>query len=193
MTTNPGMDGITSLFSNKLLRDLVTEQAIKGLRNGGVRLGESATDKLKGLDATDVMGIAEQFFGGLAQATSPKEPVKSETPAPPAPRPEEKAPKPEPAPKPADVSKPAEDVTDSAPVEEVKVEISVKEPVTAEDQRKVAEALAVLETVFTSLTPATRDTAIASVMRLVESASGNGLTGEHAAWIARLYGNRQLS
>lgn len=186
MTNNPGTDGISSIFSSKLMRDLITDQAVKGLRNGGVRLGENGLDKLRGLDTSDVMGVVDQILGGITQATSMEEKEPKPSPFPqnsykptPKPAPAPEAPKPAPAPE--------------APAEEVKVEISVKEPTTTDEKKKVSESLAVLEAVFTQLTPATRDTAIASVMRLVESASGNGLTGEHATWVARLYGNHQLS
>lgn len=194
MTTNPGMDGINAIFSNKLLRDVVADQALRGLRNSGVRLGESGLEKLKDMNPSDVIGLAEQFFGGISQATAPQETEKPKPAPSPAPRSEKATPAPQPAPTPADVfTAPAEKAAKPAPVEEVTVEVVVKDAATSDaEEKKVAEALTVLEAIFSTQTPATRDTAIAAVMRLVESASGNGLTGEHATWIARLYGNHQL-
>ncbi|MBC9704227.1 MAG: hypothetical protein H9W81_04255 [Enterococcus sp.] len=178
---NNNLDGLGALFSNGLIREIIADQATSQIRKNGVRLGEAGLEKMKNMDSKDILNVAESIFGTFAQATAPKT---SETPREePRERVAEESVKIAPEPSP-------EAPAPAAPIV-VEVEVApVKE--TLKEEGKVSEALAVLEAVFSGMTPAGRDTAIASVMRLVEAASDNGLTGEHAGWIARLYGNHQI-
>lgn len=179
MSINQSSESLGNIFGNKVIRDLMGEHVVGAVRDGGVRMAENGLDRLRTMDPNSILGIADQIFRNMNQ---------------PAPQPAQEAPAKSAPAKEAPVAKEA---PTEAPVKEepkVEVKVEVKETVKAPtvDADKVSESLTFLTGVFSLLAPQDRDTAIASVMNLVEASSSTGLTGEHAKWIARLYGSTQL-
>lgn len=174
MSINQSSESLGNIFGNKVIRDLMGEHVVGAVRDGGVRMAENGLDRLRTMDPNSILGIADQIFRNMNQ---------------PAPQPAQEAP--------AKEAPVAKEAPTEAPVKEepkVEVKVEVKETVKAPtvDADKVSESLTFLTGVFSLLAPQDRDTAIASVMNLVEASSSTGLTGEHAKWIARLYGSTQL-
>lgn len=159
---------------------------IKNVKDGGIKAGEAGLNKARSIRFEDVVGGVNGFINSHLPT--------DEKPA---------------APKPVKVTKPA---APKPPVIKVEVPVvNVEPPVTvkptppapafakteSETAERAEQANKSLDAIYqialdSSLSTADRNTLVSSVIKLIELSSESGFTAEHARWIARLYGNKEL-